>query len=55
MWHPYPNTSMLLGLHGQHVLIVPETKSVIIKLSDDLTEDNEGPVTDVMYNLATRS
>lgn len=55
MWHPYPNTSMLLGLHGQHVLVVPETKSVIIKLSDDLTEDNEGPVTDVMYNLATRS
>lgn len=55
IWHPFPNTSMLLGLHGQHVLIVPETKSVIVKLSDDLNSEDEGAVTEVMYGLAMRS
>ena len=54
IWHPYPNTSMLLGLHGQHVLVVPDTKTVIVKLSDDLNDENEGPVTKVMYDLALR-
>lgn len=54
IWHPYPNTSMLLGLHGQHVLVVPDTKTVIVKLSDDLNDENEGPVTEVMYELALR-
>lgn len=54
IWHPYPNTSMLLGLHGQHILIVPETKTVVVKLSDDLDSESEGPVTEVMYNLALR-
>lgn len=54
IWHPYPNTSMLLGLHGQHVLVVPETKTVVVKLSDDLKDENEGPVTKVMYDLALR-
>ena len=55
IWHPYPNTSMLLGLHGQHVLIVPETKTVIVKLSDDLNSEDEGAVTEVMYRIARRS
>lgn len=55
IWHPYPNTSMLLGLHGQHVLIIPETKSVVVKLSDDLNDENEGPVTQVMRDIALRS
>lgn len=54
IWHPYPNTLMLLGLHGQHVLVVPETKTVVVKLSDDLDSDDEGPVTEVMYKLALR-
>ena len=54
MWHPYPNTSMLLGLHGQHVLIVPEMKTVIVKLSDDLNSENEGPVTEMLYYIAKR-
>ena len=54
IWHPYPNTSMLLGLHGQHVLVVPDTKTVVVKLSDDLNDENEGPVTKVMYDLALR-
>lgn len=55
IWHPYPNTSMLLGLHGQHVLVVPETKTVVVKLSDDLDSTDEGSVTEVMYKLALRS
>ena len=54
IWHPYPNTLMLLGLHGQHVLVVPESKTVIVKLSDDLDSENEGPVTKVLYDLALR-
>lgn len=54
IWHPYPNTSLLLGLHGQHILVVPESKTVVVKLSDDLNDENEGPVTEVMYNLALR-
>ena len=55
IWHPYPNTSMLLGLHGQHVLVVPETKTVVVKLSDDLNDENEGPVTEVMRDIALRN
>ena len=54
IWHPYPNTSMLLGLHGQHILIVPETKTVVVKLSDDLNSEDEGSVTEVMYKIALR-
>ena len=54
IWHPYPNTSMLLGLHGQHVLVVPETKTVVVKLSDDLNSEDEGSVTEVMYKIALR-
>jgi CubicO group peptidase (beta-lactamase class C family) len=45
---------MLLGLHGQHVLVVPETKTVVVKLSDELNDDNEVPVTQVMYDIALR-
>jgi hypothetical protein len=45
---------MLLGLHGQHVLIVPEMKTVIVKLSDDLNSENEGPVTELLYYIAKR-
>ena len=54
IWHPYPDASMLLGLHGQHVLIVPEIKTVIVKLSDDLNSENEGPVTELLYFIAKR-
>jgi CubicO group peptidase (beta-lactamase class C family) len=54
IWHPFPGTSMLLGLHGQHVLVVPETKTVVVKLSDELNDDNEVPVTQVMYDIALR-
>jgi CubicO group peptidase (beta-lactamase class C family) len=54
MWHPYPNTSMLLGLHGQHVFIVPEMETVIVKLSDDTNSDNEGAVAEMLYYIAKR-
>jgi CubicO group peptidase (beta-lactamase class C family) len=37
MWHPYPGTNMMLGLHGQFVFMNPATKTVVVKLSDNPT------------------
>lgn len=34
MWHPFPGTSTMDGLHGQYVFIDPKTRTVIVKLSD---------------------
>ena len=34
MWHPFPDTSTMDGLHGQYVFIDPKTRTVIVKLSD---------------------
>jgi hypothetical protein len=45
---------MLLGLHGQHVFIVPEMETVIVKLSDDTNSDNEGAVAEMLYYIAKR-
>ena len=34
MWHPFPDSSTMDGLHGQYVFIDPKTRTVIVKLSD---------------------
>jgi CubicO group peptidase (beta-lactamase class C family) len=34
MWHPFPGTMTMDGLHGQYVFIDPATRTVIVKLSD---------------------
>ena len=34
MWHTNPGTSNMDGLHGQYVYIDPQTRTVIVKLSD---------------------
>lgn len=40
MWHPFPDTSTMDGLHGQYVFIDPKTRTVIVKLSDVPTAQN---------------
>lgn len=43
VWHPFPTITMLLGLHGQYVYTDPARQTVIVKLSDEPTDngDNE--------------
>ena len=33
-WHPFPDTTLLLGLHGQYIYVQPKEHVVIVKLSD---------------------
>ena len=33
-WHPFPDTLLLLGLHGQYIYVQPKEQVVIVKLSD---------------------
>ena len=40
VWHPYPNTTLALGLHGQFIFVNPATRTVIVKLSDNPTDSD---------------
>ena len=33
-WHPFPDSTLLLGLHGQYIYIQPKDQVVVVKLSD---------------------
>ncbi len=49
VWHPYPNTVMALGLHGQFIFVDRSTRTVIVKVSDNPTgSDNEQPTAEVL-------
>jgi CubicO group peptidase (beta-lactamase class C family) len=37
VWHPFPGISQAEGLHGQYIFVNPETRSLIVKLSDNPT------------------
>ena len=53
VWHPFPGISMALGLHGQFIFVNPETKTVIVKVSDNPTgSDNEKPTAEVLYAIS---
>ena len=53
VWHPYPGTAMALGLYGQFIFIDPESRTVIVKLSDNPPgSDTEEPTAEVLYALA---
>ena len=39
VWHPFSGTTMLLGLHGQYVYTDPNYQVVIVKLSDEPTDN----------------
>jgi CubicO group peptidase (beta-lactamase class C family) len=46
---------MMLGLHGQFVVIQPSTHTVIVKLSDEPTDSGNHEVltAGVLYDIAT--
>lgn len=53
IWHPFPGTLMALGLYGQFIFIDPESRTVIVKLSDNPPgSDTEEPTAEVLYALA---
>ena len=53
VWHPYPNTSLMLGLHGQFIFINPATRTVIVKLSDNPTDsDHESDTTKALLEIS---
>jgi len=53
VWHPYPNTSLMLGLHCQFVFINPATRTVIVKLSDNPTSsDHESDTTKALFEIS---
>ena len=53
-WHPYPDTIMMLGLHEQIVMAVPNNKTVIVKLSENLQEKDEPETVRVLHEVATK-
>lgn len=52
VWHPYPDTNLMLGLHDQFVFMVPNSKTVIVKLSDNTQEVDEVETAKVLHALA---
>ena len=53
VWHPYPNISMALGLHGQFIFINPNTRTVIVKLSDNPTDsDHESDTAKALLEIS---
>ena len=44
MWHPYTNVDMMLGLHEQIVYTDHKTGTIIVKLSDNLKDDENETV-----------
>jgi CubicO group peptidase (beta-lactamase class C family) len=53
VWHPYPNTSLALGLHGQFIFINPATRTVIVKLSDNPTDsDHESDTAKALLEIS---
>jgi CubicO group peptidase (beta-lactamase class C family) len=53
VWHPYPNTRLMLGLHGQFVFINPESRTVIVKLSDNPTDsDHESDTAKALLEIS---
>jgi CubicO group peptidase (beta-lactamase class C family) len=57
VWHPYPGTTMLLGLHGQYVYTDPNYQVVIVKLSDEPTDNgnNEALTTAVLKEISEQN
>jgi CubicO group peptidase (beta-lactamase class C family) len=52
-WHPFPEVSMALGLHGQFIFTDRSSRTVIIKLSDNPTgSDNEVATAKVLHFIS---
>ena len=54
IWQPHKGSLMMLGLHSQFVYIVPKTRTVIVKLSDSLNDEDEKPTADILQAFANR-
>jgi CubicO group peptidase (beta-lactamase class C family) len=56
VWHPYPGVNLMLGLHGQFIYMDKSNDTVIVKLSDEPTEnDNRSPkVAAVLRQIAEK-
>ena len=53
VWHPYPRISLALGLHGQFIFINPDTRTVIVKLSDNPTDsDHESDTAKALLEIS---
>lgn len=53
VWHPYPNTIMAEGLHGQFIFVNPESRTVIVKLSDNPTDsDHESDTAKALLEIS---
>jgi len=55
IWHPYPGTSMMAGLHGQYIYIQPSANVVIVKLSNEptITGDTSFYTVPVLHEIAS--
>ena len=52
-WHPFPEVSMALGLHGQFIFTDRSSRTVIVKLSDNPTgADNEVATAKVLHFIS---
>lgn len=54
VWHPYANTSMMLGLHEQIVMVLPIQKTVIVKLSANLVDSDEVESARILHEIAVK-
>ena len=54
IWHPYSDSMMMMGLHGQYVFIHPSSHTVIVKLSDEPTDNGnfEELTASVLHDMA---
>jgi CubicO group peptidase (beta-lactamase class C family) len=53
VWHPFPNISLALGLHGQFIFVNPATRTVIVKLSDNPTDsDHENDTAKALLEIS---
>ncbi|MEI6250479.1 MAG: serine hydrolase [Actinomycetes bacterium] len=54
VWHPYANTSMMLGLHEQIVMTLPIQKTVVVKLSANLIDSDEVESARILHEIGVK-
>ena len=54
IWHPYANTSMMLGLHEQIVMALPIQKTVVVKLSANPIDSDEVESARILHEIGVR-
>lgn len=55
VWHPFPGIYQAEGLHGQFIFMNPTTRTVIVKLSDNPTgQDETVPTSKVLREISEK-